>query len=180
MKAQVLHNYDPDMKQDIWVKEEEVPNPKIDKASDVIVKIGAAGVCRTDLHVIEGEWRHIQDPDDKLLPCVMGHENAGWIEDVGKDVEGFKKGDSEGIVNYCLSLKNIIFSVIFIEDIENENKIKISFRSQGSFSCNEFAKKHFNGGGHINAAGGTDVGPLEKTIIKFCERWFNACRVYSK
>tara|TARA_B100001094_G_scaffold40203_3_gene34843 strand:- start:222 stop:1244 length:1023 start_codon:yes stop_codon:yes gene_type:complete len=79
----------------------------------------------------------------------------------------FKKGDSEGIVNYCLSLKNIIFSVIFIEDIENKNKIKISFRSQGSFSCNEFAKKHFNGGGHINAAGGTDVGPLEKTITKF-------------
>jgi NAD+-dependent secondary alcohol dehydrogenase Adh1 len=54
MKAQVLHKYDPEMKQDIWVKEEEVPNPKIEKASDVIVKIGAAGVCRTDLHVIEG------------------------------------------------------------------------------------------------------------------------------
>ena len=94
MKAQVLHSYDPDMKQDVWVKEEEVPNPEIDKASDVIIKIGAAGVCRTDLHVIEGEWRHIQDPDDKLLPCVMGHENAGWIEDVGSDVEGFKKGDA--------------------------------------------------------------------------------------
>ena len=92
MKAQVLHSYDPEMKQDVWVKEEEVPNPKLEKASDVIVKIGAAGVCRTDLHVIEGEWRHIQDPDDKLLPCVMGHENAGWIEEVGSDVEGFKKG----------------------------------------------------------------------------------------
>ena len=93
MKAQVLHSYDPDMKQDVWVKEEEVPNPKIEKASDVIVKIGAAGVCRTDLHIIEGEWRHIQDPDDKLLPCVMGHENAGWIEDVGSEVQGLKKGD---------------------------------------------------------------------------------------
>jgi|TARA_B110000444_G_C18850958_1_gene605564 phosphoesterase RecJ-like protein len=79
----------------------------------------------------------------------------------------FKKGDSEGIVNYGLSLKNIIFSVIFIEDIENENKIKISFRSQGNFSCNEFAKKHFNGGGHINAAGGIDNSSLEKTINKF-------------
>ena len=56
MKAQVLHNYDPDMKQEVWVKEEEVPDPKLEKASDVIVKIGAAGVCRTDLHVIEGEW----------------------------------------------------------------------------------------------------------------------------
>ena len=48
MKAQVLNSYDPDMKQDVWVKEEEVPNPTIEKASDVIVKIGAAGVCRTD------------------------------------------------------------------------------------------------------------------------------------
>ena len=52
-----------------------------------------AGVCRTDLHIIEGVWKHIQDPDGKLLPCVMGHENAGWIEDVGKDVTEFKKGD---------------------------------------------------------------------------------------
>ena len=112
MKAQVLHNYDPDMKQEVWVKEEEVPDPKLEKASDVIVKIGAAGVCRTDLHVIEGEWRHIQDPDDKLLPCVMGHENAGWIEEVGSDVEGFKKGDSvilhpiiSGTNGTCLSCR---------------------------------------------------------------------------
>ena len=93
MKAQVLHKYDPEMKEKVWVTGEELPNPKIEKASDVIVKIGAAGVCRTDLHIIEGVWKHIQDPDGKLLPCVMGHENAGWIEDVGKDVTEFKKGD---------------------------------------------------------------------------------------
>ena len=79
----------------------------------------------------------------------------------------FKKGDSEGIVNYGLSLNKIIFSVIFIEDMDDVNKIKISFRSQGNFSCNEFAQKYFNGGGHINAAGGIDNGPLEKTINKF-------------
>jgi phosphoesterase RecJ-like protein len=79
----------------------------------------------------------------------------------------FQKGDSEGIVNYGLSLKNIIFSVMFIEDINDENNIKISFRSQDSFSCNEFANKHFNGGGHTNAAGGRDDGPIEETIHKF-------------
>ena len=79
----------------------------------------------------------------------------------------FKKGDSEGIVNYGLTLKNIIFSVIFIEDIEHENKIKISFRSHGSFSCNEFAKKYFNGGGHTNAAGGFHKGPINEVINKF-------------
>ena len=79
----------------------------------------------------------------------------------------FQKGDSEGIVNYGLSLKNIIFSVMFIEDINDENNIKISFRSQDGFSCNEFANKHFNGGGHANAAGGRDDGPIEETIHKF-------------
>ena len=93
MKAQVLHKYDPEMKEKVWVTEQEMPDPKIEKSSDVIVKIGAAGVCRTDLHIIEGVWKHIQDPDDKLLPCVMGHENAGWVEEVGKDVTNFKKGD---------------------------------------------------------------------------------------
>ena len=56
MKAQVLHKYDPEMKEQVWVTGEEMPDPKIEKASDVIEKIGAAGVCRTDLHIIEGVW----------------------------------------------------------------------------------------------------------------------------
>ena len=93
MKAQVLHKYDPEMKEKVWVTEQEMPEPKLEKSSDVIVKVGAAGVCRTDLHIIEGVWKHIQDPDGKLLPCVMGHENAGLVEEVGKDVTTFKKGD---------------------------------------------------------------------------------------
>ena len=58
MKAQVLHKYDPEMKEKVWVTGEEMPDPKIEKASDVIVKIGAAGVCRTDLHIIEGVWKN--------------------------------------------------------------------------------------------------------------------------
>ena len=94
MKAQLLHAYDPDMKNDVWVSEADMPEPKIKSAGDVIVKIGAAGVCRTDLHIIEGVWRHIQDPNNDLLPCVMGHENAGWIEEVGSEVSGFKVGDA--------------------------------------------------------------------------------------
>ena len=56
MKAQVLHKYDPEMKEKIWVTEQEMPDPKLEKSTDVIVKIGAAGVCRTDLHIIEGVW----------------------------------------------------------------------------------------------------------------------------
>ena len=100
------------MKNDVWVKAAEWTDPKIEKSSDVIVKIGAAGVCRTDLHIIEGVWRHIQDPDNKLLPCIMGHENAGWVEEVGADVTTFKKGDAvilhpliSGTDGTCLSCR---------------------------------------------------------------------------
>jgi len=54
MKAQVLKSYDDDLTASSWVEMENVPDPKIEKASDVIVRIGGAGVCRTDLHIIEG------------------------------------------------------------------------------------------------------------------------------
>ena len=73
MKAQVLHKYDPEMKEKVWVTEQEMPDPKLEISSDVIVKIGAAGVCRTDLHIIEGVWKHIQDQDDKLIPLYLIH-----------------------------------------------------------------------------------------------------------
>lgn len=78
----------------------------------------------------------------------------------------FQKGDSEGVVNYALSLKGIIFAAIFIEDVE-QNIIKISFRSKGSFSVNQFARNHFEGGGHDNAAGGKSALSLEETVSKF-------------
>lgn len=94
MKAQVLRAYDEKLTRDQWVAEEDVPDPKIAKSTDVIVRIGAAGVCRTDLHIVEGVWKPHMDPTgDKLLPLIMGHENAGWVEEVGKEVEGIKKGD---------------------------------------------------------------------------------------
>ncbi|GLS22180.1 D-arabinose dehydrogenase [Labrys miyagiensis] len=94
MKAQVLERYDDDLKSDAWVTLKDVPDPKIAKSNDVIVRIGGAGVCRTDLHIIEGVWRPHMDPNaNKLLPLIMGHENAGWVEEVGKEVEGIKVGD---------------------------------------------------------------------------------------
>ena len=64
MKAQVLHKYDPNMKEKVWVTGEELPNPKIEKASDVIVKIGAAGVCRTDLPV---SYTHLTLPTKRIV-----------------------------------------------------------------------------------------------------------------
>ncbi len=77
----------------------------------------------------------------------------------------YVKGDTEGIVNYGLTIKGIHFAVILIEH-RDENIIKISFRSQGDFDVNQFARDHFNGGGHSNAAGGKSYDSLENTIKK--------------
>ncbi len=94
MKAQVLHRYDEDLTASSWVDYEDVADPRISTPSDVIVRIGGAGVCRTDLHIIEGVWRPHMDPTGQgLLPLIMGHENAGWIEEMGSEVDGLKKGD---------------------------------------------------------------------------------------
>lgn len=79
---------------------------------------------------------------------------------------GHQKGDTEGIVNYGLSIKGIDFTAIFIENKE-EGIIKMSFRSQGAFDVNQFARTHFEGGGHINAAGGKSFLSLEETVQKF-------------
>jgi phosphoesterase RecJ-like protein len=76
----------------------------------------------------------------------------------------YKKGDTEGIVNYALSIEGIRFSAFFVE---RDNEIKTSFRSKGDFNVNLFARKHFNGGGHANAAGGMSETTLDETIIKF-------------
>ncbi len=78
----------------------------------------------------------------------------------------FKKGDTEGFVNYALSMKGVIFAIIFIEN-KKEKIIKISLRSKGSFSVNDFSRKYFNGGGHTNAAGGKSLKTLSKTVEEF-------------
>lgn len=82
------------------------------------------------------------------------------------DRHNFQKGDTEGFVNYGLSLSGIVFAVIFIEH-RAENMIKISFRSKGDFSVNDFARKHFEGGGHTNAAGGKSNLSLNDTVVRF-------------
>ncbi|MDC6367595.1 MULTISPECIES: bifunctional oligoribonuclease/PAP phosphatase NrnA [Flavobacteriaceae] len=82
------------------------------------------------------------------------------------DDNDFKKGDTEGFVNYGLTLEGIIFAVIFIEN-RDESIIKISFRSVGDFSVNQFARKHFNGGGHDNAAGGRSEESMQATLDRF-------------
>ena len=76
----------------------------------------------------------------------------------------FVKGDTEGFVNYALSIDGVIFTAFFVQ---NENKVKISFRSLNDFRANLLSKKHFSGGGHINAAGGVHEGSLDEAIRKF-------------
>jgi NAD+-dependent secondary alcohol dehydrogenase Adh1 len=70
---------------------DEVPEPKITGPLDVIVKIGGAGVCRTDLHIIEGQWDAAMGTP---LPYILGHENAGWVHEVGSAVTNVAVGDT--------------------------------------------------------------------------------------
>jgi len=88
------------------------------------------------------------------------------ITDNDQKVNNFKKGDSEGFVNFGLSVADILCSVLFIEK-KDEGLIKISFRSKGDFKVNIFASKYFNGGGHEHASGGISRLSLKETEKKF-------------
>jgi NAD+-dependent secondary alcohol dehydrogenase Adh1 len=70
---------------------DEVPEPQISGPLDVIVKIGGAGVCRTDLHIMEGQWDAAMGTP---LPYILGHENAGWVHEVGSAVTNVAVGDT--------------------------------------------------------------------------------------
>jgi NAD+-dependent secondary alcohol dehydrogenase Adh1 len=85
MQAVRLHHYDerPTV--------EDVPEPQISGPHDVIVRIGGAGLCRTDLHIIEGQWESRAGVE---LPYILGHENAGWVHQVGSAVEDLAPGDT--------------------------------------------------------------------------------------
>jgi NAD+-dependent secondary alcohol dehydrogenase Adh1 len=85
MKAALLPAYDSEL------SIEDVPAPEVQSPTDVIVRIGGAGLCRTDLHIIEGIWKEKVDVE---LPYILGHENAGWVEDVGPGVRNVKPGDA--------------------------------------------------------------------------------------
>ena len=77
---------------------------------------------------------------------------------------GYETGDTEGLVNYALSVENIVFAVLFIED---RGHVKMSLRSVGDFAVNEIANEHYNGGGHNNAAGGRIKGSLGEILNHF-------------
>ena len=101
---------------------------------------------------------------DKLV--VLHEYNTAYIAITKEELKAYdsKTGDTEGLVNYALSIEGIVFAALIIDRTE---AVKMSFRSVGDFSVNEFAREHFNGGGHKNAAGGMSMNSLEATVAKF-------------
>ena len=92
--------------------------------------------------------------------------NAALISIPWKDLVRYeiKTGDTEGLVNYPLSIQGIKMAALIID---RDEEIKCSFRSKGDFDVNTFARKYFEGGGHYNAAGGHSSGTLEQTVQRF-------------
>lgn len=129
MKAAVMHQYDEQLKNPEWVVYQEVPDPQITNPSDVIVRIGGAGVCRTDLHVIEGIWRNHADT---TLPHILGHENAGWVEEVGRGVEGVKVGDK--VIVHPLVTKGYCLACRRGNDMHAENSVFPGINANGGYA----------------------------------------------
>ena len=88
MKAARLHNYNE------YLHIDEVDEPKAEGPLDVIVMIGASGLCRTDLHLKDGDFKEIHEAEGVELPYTLGHESAGWVHEVGPAVTNVQVGDA--------------------------------------------------------------------------------------
>jgi len=130
MKAALLYGYDQEMNVDLKI--EDVPAPAINAPDEVIVRVGAAGLCRTDLHIIEGVWREAMDPDGSLLPYIMGHENAGWVEEVGSGVTSVKLGDA--VICHPLRSCGVCLDCRRGEDMYCEDSIFPGLGTNGGFA----------------------------------------------
>lgn len=96
---------------------------------------------------------------------VVHDLNLAYISLTKQELQRFNYqiGDSEGVVNYALSISRIQIAVLLIE---REGYIRLSFRSKGDFAVNRIAREHFEGGGHRNAAGGNSYMPMDETLKK--------------
>ncbi|WP_187262587.1 DHH family phosphoesterase [Pontibacter beigongshangensis] len=101
---------------------------------------------------------------DKLV--VLHEYNTAYFAITADELKAYdsKTGDTEGLVNFALTIEGIVFAAIIID---RGQAVKMSFRSVGTFSVNEFARQNFSGGGHRNAAGGISHESLEATVKKF-------------
>jgi phosphoesterase RecJ-like protein len=137
----------------------------------IIAKLLEKGIDKDLIHsnvyhtFSEDRWRLIgHSLKDKMV--ILPQYRTGYISLSKKELDmfHFQPGDTEGLVNYPLMVKGIVFCVLFMEQ---NNQVKLSFRSKGNFSTNDFARKHFNGGGHINASGGNTDLSLEEAVSTF-------------
>lgn len=101
---------------------------------------------------------------DKLV--VLPEYRAAYISVTKEEIKEYeiKTGETEGLVNYAMNLSEVVFAALIID---REHLIKLSLRSKGSFPANEFASKYFEGGGHLNAAGGSHKGSLQSAVDLF-------------
>jgi phosphoesterase RecJ-like protein len=97
---------------------------------------------------------------------VLPEYATAYIALSAEDLKNFESrtGDTEGFVNYALGIVGVRLAAIIVDRTE---AVKISFRSTGEFSVNDFARAHFSGGGHRNAAGGKSTSTLDDTIQQF-------------
>lgn len=103
---------------------------------------------------------------DKLT--VLREFRTAYIAITAEELKQYdsKTGDTEGLVNFALSIEGVVFAALIID---RGSGVKMSFRSVGNFSVNDFARKHFQGGGHRNAAGGISFASLNETINQFLQ-----------
>ncbi|HWM56562.1 MAG TPA: NAD(P)-dependent alcohol dehydrogenase, partial [Pseudonocardia sp.] len=134
MKAVRVHAYHEDPKID------DIAEPTIQGPLDVIVKIGGAGVCRTDLHILEGQWDAAMSPN---LPYVIGHENAGWIHEVGAGVTNVAVGDTVilhplatcGLCRACRAGKDMQCSDNYFPGLSNNDGGMAEYLRTSARSC---------------------------------------------
>jgi NAD+-dependent secondary alcohol dehydrogenase Adh1 len=124
MKAARLHSYEED-----HLHLDDVAEPDLQDFRDVIVRIGGAGLCRTDLHIIEGIWKDIVDP---ALPYTLGHENAGWVEEVGDGVRSVAPGDA--VIVHPLMSCGVCLGCRRGEDMYCENGLFPGLNTEGGFA----------------------------------------------
>ncbi|MBP7509484.1 MAG: bifunctional oligoribonuclease/PAP phosphatase NrnA [Prolixibacteraceae bacterium] len=137
----------------------------------IIAKLLEKGIDKDLIHsnvyhtFSEDRWRLIgHSLKEKMV--ILPEFRSGYISLSKEELTrfNFQPGDTEGLVNYPLMVKGIVFCVLFLE---KEDQVKVSLRSKGTFSTNDFARKYYKGGGHINASGGSSSLSLDDAVCQF-------------
>lgn len=136
----------------------------------------AANLIRTGMDV-ERVHRMVYDTYSESRMRLLGHCLSSnmkvlpefatayiWLTKEDLEKYDYQQGDTEGVVNYALSIQNVAVAALFTE---RGDRVRVSLRSKGEFSVNEFARAHFNGGGHRNAAGGDIFLNMVETLKLF-------------